>query len=114
MDAYKLGIIDDKGKFLKKSEELTSSRERKSVDVFNRLIINLKKIMKKIPDPSLQAKLRNVATAMILIKEESEKIGANGDMVVYEIKRYLTTQGINVDEIDLNSSFEELIEKEQS
>ena len=114
MDAYKFGIIDDKGKFLKKSEELTSSKERKSVDVFNRLIINLKKIMKKIPDPSLQAKLRNVATAMILIKEESEKIGANGDMVVYEIKRYLTTQGINVDEIDLNSSFEELIEKEQS
>ena len=114
MDAYKFGIIDDKGKFLKKSEELTSSKERKSVDVFHRLIINLKKLVAKIPDPSLQAKLRNVATAMILIKEESEKIGANGDMVVYEIKRYLTTQGINVDEIDLNSSFKELIEKEQS
>ena len=114
MDAYKFGIIDDKGKFLKKSEELTSSKERKSVDVFHRLIINLKKLVAKIPDPSLQAKLRNVATAMILIKEESEKIGANGDVVVYEIKRYLTTQGINVDEIDLNSSFEELIEKEQS
>ena len=114
MDAYKFGIIDDKGKFLKKSEELTSSKERKSVDVFHRLIINLKKLVAKIPDPSLQAKLRNVATAMVLIKEESEKSGANGDVVVYEIKRYLTTQGINVDEIDLNSSFEELIEKEQS
>ena len=114
MDAYKFGIIDDKGKFLKKSEELTSSKERKSVDIFHRLIINLKKLVAKVPDPRLQAQLKSVATAMVLIKEESEKIGANGDVVVYEIKRYLTTQGINVDEIDLNSSFEELIEKEQS
>ena len=114
MDAYKFGIIDDKGKFLKKSEELTSSKERKSVDIFHRLIINLKKLVAKVPDPRLQAQFKSVATAMVLIKEESEKSGANGDVVVYEIKRYLTTQGINVDEIDLNSSFEELIEKEQS
>ena len=48
MDAYKFGIIDSKGKFLKKSEDLTSSNEIKSVDVFNRLIINLKKLVKKI------------------------------------------------------------------
>ena len=109
MDAYKFGIIDSKGKFLKKSEELTSSRERKSVDVFNRLIINLKKLVKKIPDPSLQAQLKTVATAMILIKEESEKIGADGDMVVYEVKQYLSTKGVNVDEMELNYSFETIL-----
>ena len=114
MDAYKYGIIDDKGKFLKKSEELTSSKEKKSVDVFNRLIINLKKLVKKIPDPSLQAQLKNVATAMILIKEESEKIGADGDMVVYEVKQYLSTTGVDIDEIELNHSFETLIRENKN
>jgi len=114
MDAYKYGIIDSKGKFLKKSEELTSSKEKKSVDVFNRLIINLKKLVKKIPDPSLQAQLKNVATAMILIKEESEKIGADGDFVVNEIRKYLSNEGIDINSIEINDSFEKLIKENKN
>tara|TARA_R110000744_G_scaffold236990_1_gene354497 strand:+ start:185 stop:625 length:441 start_codon:yes stop_codon:yes gene_type:complete len=113
MDAYKFGIIDSKGKFLKKSEDLTSSNEIKSVDVFNRLIINLKKLVKKIPDPALQAQLKNVATAMILIKEESEKIGGDGDFVINEIKKYLSSNGIDTDSIELNNSFETLIREDK-
>jgi hypothetical protein len=112
MDAYKLGIIDDKGNFLKKSETLETNKERKSVDVFNRLIINLKKIIKKLPDPKFQAQMKNVSTAMILIKEESEKIGGDGDMVVSEIKKYLSMNGVNVDELELNNSFEFLLKEE--
>jgi len=114
MDAYKFGIIDSKGKFLKKSEELTSSKEKKSVDVFNRLIINLKKLVKKIPDPSLQAQLKNVATAMILIKEESEKIGCDGDFVVNEIRKYLSNEGIDINSIEINDSFEKLIKENKN
>jgi len=114
MDAYKYGIIDSKGKFLKKSEELTSNKEKKSVDVFNRLIINLKKLVKKIPDPSLQAQLKNVATAMILIKEESEKIGADGDFVVNEIRKYLSNEGIDINSIEINDSFEKLIKENKN
>ena len=113
MDAYKLGIIDDKGNFLKKSEEFTTDKEKRSADVFNRLIINLKKIIKKLPDPRFQAQMKNVATAMILIKEEAEKIGADGDMVIKEIKKYLLTTGVDVDEIETNVSFEELIKEEE-
>ena len=48
MDAYKLGIIDDKGKFLKKVDSLETNKEKKSVDAFHRLIINLKKIINKM------------------------------------------------------------------
>jgi hypothetical protein len=114
MDAYKYGIIDSKGNFLKKSEELTSSKERKSVDVFNRLIINLKKLIKKIPDPSLQAQLRTVATAMVLIKEESEKIGGDGNFVMNEIRKYLSNKGIDTDSIELNNSFETLIRENKN
>jgi hypothetical protein len=107
-DAYKYGIIDKNGKFLKSSEELTSSKEKKSVDIFHRLIFNLKKMIKKIPDPQLQAQMKTLPSAMFLIKEESEKIGADGDVVLSEIKRFLITKNIDIDSIDIDNSFTEL------
>ena len=82
--------------------------------MFNRLIINLKKLVKKIPDPSLQAQLRTVATAMVLIKEESEKIGADGDFVVDEIKKYLSNEGVDINNIEINDSFENLIRENKN
>jgi hypothetical protein len=108
MKAYKYGIIDARGKFLKKTSDLTKNSEKQSVDMFNRLIINLKKIIEKVPDPKFKAQMSNVATAMILVKEEAEKVGADGDMVAEEITRYLSTQGVDVTETEINNSFEEL------
>jgi hypothetical protein len=111
MKAYKYGIIDSKGNFLKKSTDLKKDKERQSVDIFNRLIINLKKIIEKVPDPKFKAQMKNIATAMILVKEESEKVGADGDYVLSEITKYLSTKGIDVAEIEINNSFEELLEE---
>ena len=42
-DAYKLGIIDDKGKILKKMKNLKTGEEKKAYTIFHRLIWNLKK-----------------------------------------------------------------------
>jgi len=111
MKAYKYGIIDSKGNFLKKSEDLEKSSELQSVDMFNRLIINLKKIIEKVPDPKFKAQMKNVATAMVLVKEESEKVGADGDYVLSEITKYLSVKGIDVKEIELNHSFEEILKE---
>ena len=115
MKAYKYGIIDSKGNFLKKSEDLKKTNELQSVDMFHRLIINLKKIIEKVPDPRFRAQMSNVATAMVLVKEESEKVGADGEYVISEITKYLSTQGIDIQgidlkEIEINNSFEELLE----
>ena len=96
MEAYKLGIIDVKGKFLKKVEDLDSKKEKKSVDVFNRLMINLMKIINKVPDPKLKAQLKTLPTAMILLKDEAEKYGADGEYVLSEFEDYLLENGINV------------------
>ena len=114
MKAYRYGIIDSKGNFLKKSEDLEKNSERQWVDMFNRLIINLKKIIEKVPDPRLKAQINNISTAMILFKEESEKVGADGNYVLSEITKYLSTKGINVKEIEINNSFEELTEGVQN
>jgi len=107
MEAYKLGIIDAKGKFLKKVDELQTKKERDSVKPFNRLMINLKKAMNKIPDPAFKAKLKTLPTAMILLKDEAEKVGADGDVVLTEVRNYLFENGVDVDNIATNEEFEE-------
>lgn len=112
MEAYKLGIIDAKGNFIKKVNELESKKERDAADPFNRLMINLKKAMNKIPDPKFKAQLKTLPTAMILLKDEAEKIGADGDVVLTEIRNYLFENGVDVDSIATNEEFKELIQGE--
>ena len=113
MEAYKLGIIDEKGKFLKKVDTLETNKEKQSVDSFHRLIINLKKIIQKVPDPKLKAQMKTLPTAMILLKDEAEKFGADGDYVLHEVKNYLIDNNIDLDTTEINQSFDELLEGEQ-
>jgi len=114
MEAYKLGIIDAKGNFLKKVEELKTSKEMNAASPFNRLMINLKKIIQKVPDPRLKSMLRTLPTAMILLKDEAEKIGANGEVVLSEMIEYLKENGIQIKPITINEEFENFIRKNQN
>ena len=112
MEAYRLGIIDSKGKFLKKVNDLQTKKERDSVNPFNRLMINLKKAMDRVPDPKFKAQLKTLPTAMILLKDEAEKVGADGDVVLTEVRNYLFENGIDVDSIGTNEEFKELLRGE--
>jgi len=112
MDAYDLGIIDSKGKFLKKVDQLTTNQERKSVDAFNRLVINFKKIIAKVPDPSLKANLKRLPTAMVLLKDDVEKLGVDGEQVLSEIREYIREEyGLNIEDVEtctVNNLFEKI------
>ena len=112
MDAYDLGIIDSKGKFIKKLDQLTTNQERKSVDAFNRLVINFKKIIAKVPDPTLKANLKRLPTAMVLLKDDIEKLGVDGEQVLTEIREYIREEyGVNTEDIEastVNNLFEEI------
>tara|TARA_R100001443_G_scaffold116110_1_gene135636 strand:+ start:678 stop:1130 length:453 start_codon:yes stop_codon:yes gene_type:complete len=112
MEAYKLGIIDSKGKFLKKVDELESKKERDSVKPFNRLMINLKKALSKVPDPTFKSQLKTLPTAMILLKDEAEKVGADGNLVLSEMRNYLLENGIDIDSDDRNEEFKKFAEEE--
>ena len=48
-DAYKLGIIDNKGKVLKKAKELDTSKEKAAYTVLVRFVFNLKRLLNKVP-----------------------------------------------------------------
>tara|TARA_R100001509_G_scaffold161794_1_gene131827 strand:+ start:222 stop:629 length:408 start_codon:yes stop_codon:yes gene_type:complete len=99
MPAYKLGIIDKKGNFIKKSTEFTTPEEKEAGSVFNRLIINLKKVTDQLPGGALKAKLQRFSTALLLIKEDVDRMGGDGELVINEIKEFLSEQNINLDEI---------------
>jgi|TARA_R110000824_G_scaffold223491_4_gene411257 hypothetical protein len=76
MPAYKLGIIDNKGKFLKKQKDLETSEEKLASNIFFRLVINLRKILMKVP--VVGSKLGRVASALFLVKEEMSKADTSG------------------------------------
>jgi len=63
--AYKLGLIDEKGKKLKNPE---TSEEKSAYNAFHRLVFNLKKLLEKVPGGS--SKLASYAAALFLIKEQ--------------------------------------------
>jgi len=66
-DAFKAGLIDDKGKKLKKAE---SKEEKEASSYYNRFILNIKRMLSKV---GLGSKLATFAAALFLIKEEQER-----------------------------------------
>ena len=68
--AYQFGIIDDKGKELKKMRDLRSVTERDAYSVLHRLVFRLKKIIERVPIEN--KKLLSYAAALALIKENLE------------------------------------------
>jgi len=69
-DAYKEGIIDIKGNILLRRRDFTTKAQSKSFGVFDQLILNVKKLLAKLPGG--QTKLASYATALWLIKEQAD------------------------------------------
>jgi len=71
--AYKLGIIDKKGKVLKKMGDLETEQEKRAYTLLDRVIWNIKKLMSFIPGGG--SMLAGVAAATaLLMKEETERL----------------------------------------
>ena len=67
-EAYKYGIIDDKGKVLKKFRTLQKPEEKKAYTLLHRFVFNLKRILQKV---GLGSRLGSFAVALgLLIKED--------------------------------------------
>ena len=83
--AFEHGIIDEKGKLLKKSNTLKTKDEKDSYTLFHRLIFNLKRLIQKLPGGSY--KLASYAAGLFLIKEEIdvERLLNEGESYVEEI-----------------------------
>ena len=64
--AYKLGLIDKKGKVLKKPE---NDKEKAAYNIFHRLVFNIKRLINKLPFG--KSALASYLGALFLIKEHT-------------------------------------------
>ena len=62
--AFKLGLIDDQGKKIKKP---FTEKEKSAYNLFHRLVFNIKKLINKAPGGS--TKIASYAAALLLLKE---------------------------------------------
>ncbi len=104
-DAYKLGIIDDKGKVLKKSKELETSEERKAYTIFHRLIWNVKRLLDKLPPG--RTRIGSFVAAMWMLREYADKKGCVDNLMEDSLLEYLEDNHI-ITKVELqNELFEE-------
>ena len=84
--AYKEGLIDSKGKRLKK-QKVTSSKIH-AYTFLHRLVFNLKRLMELLPFG--KTRLASYATALFLIKEHC---GIKGNKLDKEVFKYMKESG---------------------
>ena len=84
LDAFKFGIIDKDGTRIK-TKQIKTSQEKASYGPFTRLVLNLKRLLNKIPFG--KTKLASFATALFLLKEH---LGLKSSYFLEEeFKKYL-------------------------
>lgn len=99
-DAYKLGIIDEKGVLLKQPSEFTTAEEKNAYDMLDRLVFNLKRLLAKLPGGD--NKLKSLAAAYFLVKENylNHEYSDDADMetLAEQLQELLATDAILVEE----------------
>ena len=69
-EAFKYGIIDEKGNVLRKSKTLDTKKEKDSYTILHRFVFNLKRLIEKIPGG--KTKIGSYAAAAVLLLKEEE------------------------------------------
>ena len=85
--AFQLGIIDEKGKVLKKSKQIKDPKERNAYTLLIRFVFNLKRMLAKV---GIRGPLGSSAAAAIAFFKEEH--GENPE-VEKEVYKYLKEQG---------------------
>lgn len=70
-EAYRLGIVDAKGKELKRMSSLNSVNEKDAYSILTRMVFRIKRIIEKVPVEN--KKLLSFAAALSLVKEQLDK-----------------------------------------
>ena len=90
-DAYKLGIIDEKGKVLIKSRKITNQKQRKAYTLLIRFVFNLKKLLAKV---GIRGPVGSAAAAAIAFFKEEYGNNPEIERVIY---KHLKEQGFKFD-----------------
>jgi len=94
--AFKLGLIDKKGKMVKKPQ---TTAERDAYTYLHKLVFNMKKIVNRLPGG--ESKLKSMVTALFLIKEYYESNSRTTSLMEERYKKLM--------EMDLSLIEEEIL-----
>ena len=87
-EAFKLGIIDERGKVLIKYRKLERIEQRQAYTILHRLVFNVKKLIEKLPGG--KTRLASYAAALFLIREHvREYHDSDGVLLEKEFYKYL-------------------------
>ena len=100
-DAFKLGIIDEKGnriklpKSTKVAVELSTSELQSAYTILHKLVFNIKKLFNKVP--GLRTKVGTYAAALFLLKDTFKESVDDPDMFEKEFVKFLKENNIEMD-----------------
>ncbi len=101
-DAFKFGIIDEKGnriklpKSTKPAVELSTSELQGAYTILHKLVFNIKKLFNKIP--GLRTKVGTYAAALFLLKDTFKESVDDPDMFEKEFVKFLKENNIELDD----------------
>ena len=84
--AFKLGIIDEKGKVLRKSKTLKTREEKNSYTILHRFIFNLKRMLQKV---GLGSRIASFGVALALLLREGKFNDESKYLLENELLEYL-------------------------
>ena len=102
MEAYKLGIIDEKGNRIRKPKstkpavELATTELKNAYTILHKLVFNIKKIFAKIP--GLRTKVGTYAAALYLLKDTFKESVDDPDVFEKEFVKFLKENDIELDD----------------
>ena len=100
-EAYKLGIIDEKGNRAtepgtNKVTVLRTSKEKNAYTVLHKLVFNIKKLFEKVP--GLRTKIGTYAAALFLLKDTFKEQVEDPQVFEKEFLKYLKENGYELDD----------------
>ena len=101
-DAFKFGIIDEKGNRIKKPKsslpavDLNTTEMKNSYTILHKLVFNIKKIFGKVP--GLRTKVGTYAAALFLLKDTFKESVDDPDIFEKEFMKYLKENNIEFDD----------------
>ena len=101
-DAYKFGIIDEKGNRIKKPKstrpavDLSTTELKNSYPLLHKLVFNIKKIFAKVP--GLRTKVGTYAAALFLLKDTFKESVDDPDIFEKEFMKFLKENNVEFDD----------------
>lgn len=93
--AYELGVVDAKGNL---QRDPKTAQEKSAWTPYDQMVISVRKLFDRIPDPSTKARLSSFVAAIKLFSESFESVGGDTEELQTGVFNYLLEQEVITNE----------------